>query len=128
METKLTPTPTRDSFVEWIDKRLTGLNFCKSEDSEMWSLERDVQTAGQTMIINGQRMDQPGQVRHLKFQVEIFGDGEVKDVSAERIDPFVEINFYVFENDSRISEWPTFCVFFDDNLLFDSLLNKFFRL
>ena len=126
METR--PTPTRDSFIEWIDKRLTGLSFCKSEDSESWVLEKEDHRNGTTMIINGRRIDQPGEVRHLKFQVEVFGEGDMKDVGTERTDPFVEINFYVFENDSLISEWPTFCMFFDDNILFDSLLNKFFEL
>jgi len=126
METR--PTPTRDSFIEWIDKRLTGLNFCKSEDSESWSLEKEDHRNGTTMIINGRRIDQPGEVRHLKFQVEVFGEGDMKDISTERTDPFVEINFYVFENDFLISEYPTFCMFFDDNILFDSLLNKIFEL
>ena len=126
METR--PTPARDSFIEWIDKRLTGLSFCKSEDSESWTLEKEVQGNEMTVIVNGRRVDQPGEVRHLKFQVEVFGDGEMKDVSTERIDPFVEINFYVFENDFLISEYPTFCMFFDDNILFDSLLNKIFEL
>lgn len=128
METRPTPTPTRDSFIEWINKRLTELSFCKSEDSESWTLKKEDHRNGTTMIINGRRIDQPGEVRHLKFQVEVFGDGEMKDVDTERTDPFVEINFYVFENDSLISEWPTFCMFFDDNILFDSLLNKFFEL
>ena len=122
------PTPTRDSFVEWIDKILKGMNFCKPEDSESWILEKEDHRNGTTMIINGHRIDRPGEARHLKFQVEVFGDGDIKDVSTEQIDPFVEINFYIFENDSLISEWPTFCMFFDDNILFDSLLKKFFEL
>ena len=126
METR--PTPARDSFIEWIDKRLTGLSFCKSEDSESWTLEKEDHRNGTTMIINGRRIDQPGEVRHLKFQVEVFGEGDMKDVGTERTDPFVEINFYVFENDFLISEYPTFCMFFDDNILFDSLLNKIFEL
>ena len=128
-ETK-TPVPlqNKEDFIEFINKRLTKLSFTKDPEKEVWINERDVQSSSRTIVINGQRHDQPGETHHLKFEVEVFGDGEMKDIDTEVVNPFIEVNFNVFQDGHDMSDWPTFCMFFDDQLLFDSLLNKIFGL
>ena len=128
-ETK-TPAPlqNKEDFIAFIDKRLTGLSFTKDSEKEIWINERNVQSSPRTIVINGQRHDQPGETHYLKFEVEVFGEGGMKDVDTEIVKSFVEVNFNVYQDNQDVSEWPTFCMFFDDQFLFDSLLNKIFGL
>jgi hypothetical protein len=109
-------------------ERLMGLGFEKDPEKEFWTNERDLQGPTQTIIINNQRKDMPGETHHVRFEVEVFGNGEMKDVDTEVVNPFIEVNFNVFQDGSNMSDWPTFCIFFDDQILFNSLLNKIFGL
>lgn len=124
----LTTISSREDFIKWIGERLEELTFVKDPDKEFWSNERDVQSSSRVIVINGQRHDEPGESHHVRFEVEVFGDGEMKDVDTEVVNPFIEVNFNVFQDGQDMSDWPTFCMFFDDQLLFDSLLNKIFGL
>ncbi len=128
-ETKIpAPLQNKEDFIKFIDERLTKLSFTKDSEKEVWINERDVQSSSRTIVINGQRHDQPRETHHLNFEVEVFGDGEMKDIDTEVVNPFIEVNFNVFQDGQDMSDWPTFCMFFDDQLLFDSLLNKIFGL
>ena len=128
MEKELISNPTREDFVGWMTKRLEEFAFEKDMEREFWFNERDLQGPTQTIIINNQRKDMPGETHHVRFEVEVFGDGEMKDVDTEVVNPFIEVNFNVFQDGQDMSDWPTFCIFFDDQILFDSLLNKIFGL
>ena len=126
MEARPTPTPTRDSFVEWIDKRLTELSFCKSQNRESWVLKKEIQSGAQVVIINGQRHSSPGETRTVEMSVEIYGNGKMIDNDTSQEDEFIEMNFYITENNIKNQIAPTFCLFYDDNILFNSLINKLF--
>lgn len=128
MTKELISNPTKEDFIKFINERLTDLNFARDSEKEVWINERDIQSPTRTIVINGQRHDQPGDTHHLKFEVEVFGDGDMKDVDTEVVNSFVEVNFNAYQDDQDVSEWPTFCMFFDDQILFDSLLNKIFGL
>ena len=118
----------RNSFIDWINERMTELEFVKEPEREKWFFERDVQTSTQTLIVNGRRMDQPGETHHLRFEVNVYGDGGMKDFGNETVSPFVEVNFNVFQDGNDMTEWPTFCMFYDDQELFETLLGKIFRI
>lgn len=120
--------PSREDFISFINEQLIGLGFSKESEVEVWGCEKDIQSGGGTIIINGQRHDQPGETHHLRFEVEVFGDGEMKDVDTCEIDQFIEINFNIYQDKISVSEHPTFCLFFNDNDLFNTLLNKIFGL
>ena len=128
-ETK-TPAPlqNKEDFIKFINERLTKLEFTKDSEREFWFNERDVQSSPRTIVINGRRHDEPGESHHVRFEVEVFGDGEMKDVDTEVVNQFIEVNFNVFQDGQDMSEWPTFCMFFDDQILFNSVLNKIFGL
>lgn len=119
---------TKDDFIKYIDDQLKNFGFEKDSEKEIWACEKDVQSRGQTIIINGQRHDEPGQPHHIKYEVELYGDGEMKDDTTGKIDQFIEINFNVYQDEINVSEYPTFCMFFDDQMLFNSVLNKIFGL
>jgi len=125
---EITINPTREDFVKWMANQLTDLGFEKDPERELWFNERDIQEPTRTIIINNQRKDVPGESHRVKFEVDIFGDGEMKDVDTEVVNPFIEVNFNVFQDGRDVTDWPTFCIFFDDQLLFNSLLNKIFGL
>lgn len=128
MVEQIIQTPTRAEFLDFIERRLKGLNFSKKEDSDIWWMDSEVRQPGQTIVINGHRIDQPGPILKVKFVVELFGDGELEDVKTNRLDPFVEMKFSIDDGRELIEQWPVFCMFYDDQPLFDSLLNKIFNL
>jgi len=125
---ELTTNLSKEDFIEWMDKRLAESGFTKDPEQYIWVVARDVQGPSQIIVINGQRHDQPGESHHFKFEVELFGDGEMKDIDTEIVNSFIEVNFNIYQDDYHISEWPTFCMFFDDQILFDSILNKMFEI
>lgn len=128
MEQQITNRPTREDFIKYINDTLVSKNFTKEPEKETWIYTRDVQTGGQTIVINGQRHDQPGEIHHIKFCVEVYGNGDVKDIKTEIVSPFIEINFSVFDNDKPENVGPTFCIYHDDNMLFNELVNKIFKM
>jgi len=91
MSKEIITKPAREEFIKWINERLIGLGF--SNDNSFWRSERNIQTPTQTIVINGQRVDRPGETRRIVFQVELFGDGIMKDVESGTEDPFIELNF-----------------------------------
>ena len=128
MSKELTTIASREDFIKFIDSRLNELGFNKDQEKELWIYEKDIQGAARTIIINNQRMDQPGESHHVKFAVNVYGEGEMKDVESEKVDSFVQIDFNVYQDEQDVSSYPTFCVFYDDQILFNSLLNKIFGL
>lgn len=120
--------PTRDDFVTWISKRLSDLGFKQNENKESWDLDRAIQSPPQVLIVNGQRHEREGATRRLKFRVEVFGDGEMKDINTQVVNSFIEVDFDIFEDDSSVSDIPTTCMFYDDNGLFDDILNNLLKM
>lgn len=128
MTDHVTTRPTRDDFIKFIDERLSQDGFIKSSEEESWNCEQDIQTPPQVIIVNGQRHEQPGDVVHVKYGVKVFGDGEMKDVKTETIESFIEIDFWSEKDGVKENTTPTFCMYYDDNMLFNIILNKLFGL
>ena len=99
MTENITTNIPRSNFVDFINKRLTDGGFIKDQENEIWAVEKDIHSGGRTIIVNGRRIDQPGELRSIKFIVEIFGEGEIKENDA--VEPFIEINFYKEENKNK---------------------------
>lgn len=127
-ESQIIVKSTKDDFIKYINDTLSSKGFNKETDKETWFLERDIQMPGQTVIINNQRRDIPGQIKHTKFNVSIFGEGYTEDIKTSRQDPFLEIDFTVIEGDDEIHDWPIFCMYYDDQLEFNNTLSQIFRI
>lgn len=128
MSKELTTIISREGIIKFIDERLNELGFNKDQEKELWVCEKDIQGATRTVIINNQRMDQPGESHHIKMVVNVYGEGEMKDIKTEKVDSFVQVDFNTYRDGQDVSDYPTFCIFYDDQILFNSLLNKIFGL
>lgn len=123
---ELAATPTRDDFIKFIDERI-GSVFSKDSEKELWVNERDTTTGQQVVIVNGQRTEHPGQTIHVTSMIEVVGDGSVKDIESEVEEPFIQVEFRVQQGDSPIEYLgPEMCLYYDDNVFFNSLINQFF--
>ncbi len=119
-------TSSRDDFIGFIDDRLKDI-FNRDPEKELWVNERDVVMGTQVVIVNGQRNETPGQSVHVVSSVEVVGDGSIKDVDNDNEIPFIQLDFYVKENDNPVKYLsPEMCLYYDDNLFFNQLINQFF--
>lgn len=125
--TKEVTTPTKDDFLKFVDECLKSIGFVKDSEKNLWVLDRDVRMGGGVMVVNGQRMENPGEIRHIVFSVEEVGEGGMKGVEKETEEGFVEIEFYVIENGERQDLTPTMCMYFDDQNEFNMVLNNVLR-
>ena len=111
----------KEDFVKYIDEKLSP-HFTK--DGEKWTCEKQVSMGNQIMVVNGQRYEQPGAVKTIKFCIELTGDGCLKETNQDI--PFVQINFYVIEDDETKYLCPETCLYYDDNEYFSNLIREFF--
>ena len=75
------------------------------------------------MIVNGQRINNPGELRHISFNIEEVGEGGMKDVENSVEEGFIEMDFYMIENGKRQYLTPTMCMYFDDRDEFNNVMN-----
>lgn len=74
---KLSVQEIRNNFLEKISRELEYYGFRRSADE--FTVDQNIRTGGQTMIINGQRYEDPGQIIPIKMIVRALGTGEVWD-------------------------------------------------
>jgi len=119
----------RVEFINFINDTLTKKRFEKDSEKDLWRNARDIQHGGGQVIVNGQvQREISPEIHHLEAFVEVFGEGSICDVGGGNPNPFIEINFYAKDNGVKQELGPTYCMFFDDQMLFNSVLNKIFGL
>jgi hypothetical protein len=128
MDEQVTVRPTKEDFLKFIEGRLAEDDFVKDAEKLAWRVEREVHTPGSVVVVNGQRHDEPGQTIHVISCVEVYGEGVMKDVKTEMEDPFIEVDFWQEKDGVREDIGSTFCMYYDDQNLFNIILNKFFGL
>lgn len=105
----------RESFLTKIEEYLISVGFDKIEDT--FISKRQVQQPGQTMIINGKRMMNPGQVIDVKFEVLLVGPGSMLNKNGECERKFDVIEFHIIQNGeymvdySNSFNWDEFGIF-----------------
>ena len=87
---------TRDTWLSSIETSLTQLGFVKVDNG----FERTHQQrhGGQVITINGQRMEQPGQIITVKNAVTFNGDGWLANKDDTNKREFTQVIFEVFTN------------------------------
>lgn len=87
---------TKDTWLSSIETLLTQLGFTKVDNG----FERTQQQrhGGQVTIINGQRMEQPGQIVTIKNTVTFNGDGWISNKDDTNKREFTQVIFEVFTN------------------------------
>lgn len=109
----------KQEFLDNIRNTLTSIGF--AEDNNTYEWKRQVRQRGQTIVINGQRMDQPGQTITISYKIEIIGDGCVMDVNDNIERGFTQIRFEV--NGDTLEE----CFYQDDFPYFENILKQIIR-
>jgi hypothetical protein len=112
-------TVQRNEFMDNIHNLLTSIGFTNTNGVYEW--DRQVQQRGQTIVINGQRMDQPGQTIIIPYRIEIIGDGCVMAEDDNIEQEFTQIRFEV---NGDIHEE---CFKWDDFAHFENILKQIIR-
>ena len=128
MSGELIAIPTRDDFIKFVNDRLKEIGFIKDSETEHWTLDTNIRTGGGVMVVNGQRMENPGEIYHVVFNVEVVGEGSMKDVDTGVEENFTEMDFYMIESEIRHDLTPTMCMYFDDQNEFNMVLNNMLRM
>lgn len=87
---------------EEIIEVLKEIGFESVDDT--WEKESVIQQPGQVIIINGQRIQQPGTEIRIKHKIELMGEGSVENIDGTEQSSFELINIRVFQNDSLAEE------------------------
>ena len=115
----------REDFIKYIEDKLSGSSFTKDPESTNWTNEWDRQMGGEVIVVNGQRMQQPGQLQHVKVALEFYGDGELRE--GDIVNGFIQMDATIKEGDDPEQPMiPTECLYYDDPSYFDMLMNKLF--
>lgn len=109
----------KTNFLDNIHNLLTSIGFTNTNEVYEWN--RQIQQRGQTIIINGQRMDQPGQTITISYKIEIVGDGCMMDTNDNIEREFTQIRFEV---GGDVHEE---CFYWDDFTYFENILKQIIR-
>lgn len=88
---------------EWLDKVEWFLKEHGFENVATNTYERNRvgSTGGQVVVINGQRIEQPGQQVVVKHVITLNGDGYVVDEDDNNCREFTQILFEAYVNDEK---------------------------
>ena len=109
-----------------IESTLNGKGFTKNDNK--WSLTKQIQQPCQIMIINGQRMEQPGQVINIEYIVELLGEGyiETTNIPDTRND-ILYMNFITKQGEDELNS-NAFGLYDDDSEYFNIILASIFKI
>ena len=123
-------TYTRENWLKEVQSILYQYAFTKI-DEDTYENELVKNVGGQTIMINGQRMEQPGQQVVIKNIVRFNGDGWVASVDEDS-EPTNERYFTQVVLETFIKDNPQFhledCVYFDEPHLISNYIKQIFKL
>ena len=112
---------TREEWISEIDRILRDLEFIK-ENEDFYKHEFSAVMGGQTMIINGQRVDSPGQHVTIKMTVTFDGDGYIADDDGEsNKQEFTSVLFEAYINNEKQLSYHE-CIYWDEPEAFERLI------
>ena len=115
----------KDPFIRAIESFFTDYGFTKQESKFLREVMH--QEPGQTIIINGQRIYQPGAQRMLTFECEMFGEGHIDHMDERGKELFELIGFAVIMEGQPIG---SYCegFYYDDIERFKMIAKQIFNL
>lgn len=104
--------------------RLESFGFNPSEDKTSWEKTINTRTQGQTVIINGQRHDQPGKEITLKCSI-VFKEGAwVENIDGSKHEDLTQVHFRITHDENILKDYEE--IFYnDDSEIFEKILIKF---
>ena len=109
-----------NSLTKQISKYLKSLGF--KEENLVWTFSREIESPGATLIINGQRMQQPGQKMQVEVVVEAIEGGSIKTVDKEDLEELTQVVFRVKHGESH-GEFEE-CLYNDDFIRFKQIMQE----
>ena len=114
----------KDQWLNNVSQVLTGLAFSTSGDDYIREVVRS--TGGQVIMINGQRMEQPGQQYTIKYIVRFNGDGWVMNEDETNQRPFTQVVFECSTNNSEPQHLAEECLYWDELGLISNYIKQIF--
>lgn len=116
---------SKDNWLNEVEAFITGKTFEKIDDNT-YRKESIQYAGGQTIIINGQRMEQPGQQVKITQSVTFNEDGWVSNLDDSNKQGFTQVVFGITAGDQEnIYEE---CIYWNDANRVKELINQIFRL
>ena len=114
---------SKEGWLNEVETLLNGYSFNKTEDGN-YNKEIIQYSGGQTIVINGQRMEQPGQQIKIMQSVLFNGDGWIADKDESNKQNFTQVVFEVKSNVQEIIYEE--CIYWDDTQRVKELIYQIF--
>ena len=115
----------KDNWLNEVEFIVTEHSFMKIDDNT-YSKETIGYTGGQTIIVNGQRMEQPGQQIKITQSIKLNGDGCISNMDDSCRRDFTQIIFSIGsgEHEDTYEE----CIYWDDANRVKQIIDQIFKL
>jgi hypothetical protein len=115
----------KEDWFNEVETILNGYSFNKTENGN-YNKKTIQYSGGQTIVINGQRMEQPGQQIKISNEIRFIGDGWIADEDESNKQNFTQV---VFEIKSDVQELIyEECIYWNDAQRVRELINQIFKL
>lgn len=114
-------------FISTFESILSNNGFEKEDintDVQVYKRIRQAQLPGQIISINGQTMEQPGQIVDIQTVVYILGDGWIADMDESNKRNFTQIRLYIMQGDMTIHDYEG-CFYWDDIDFLKQIIKNF---
>lgn len=115
-----------DIRVEWIkavENHIIPLGF--EETVYGYARVRIARQPGQTIIINGQTMQQPGKEIEIRQDIYLDGDGWVADMDESNKVEFTQVRFEAYQGDNLTTQYEE-AFYWDNPEYFINFFNQVF--
>lgn len=92
-----------DQFIQSVNEFLISMGYTKTDN--IYEKSAQVNTPGRIMIINGNQMQEPGQIINIKYTIEDLGDGYVSNADDTNKSELEFFEFQIYTNDNVVSQF-----------------------
>ena len=92
-----------DQFIQSVNEFLISTGYTKADN--IYEKTAPVNTPGRIMIINGNQVQEPGQIINIKYTIEDLGDGYVSNVDGTNKLELEFFEFQIYTNDDVVSQF-----------------------
>jgi hypothetical protein len=113
----------RAEWIKAVENHIVPLGF--EETVYGYARVRTVRQHGQTIIINGQTMQQPGKEIEIRQDIYLDGDGWVADMDESNKVEFTQVRFEAYQGDDLTSHYEE-AFYWDNPEYFINFFNQVF--
>jgi hypothetical protein len=113
----------RAEWIKAVENHIIPLGF--EETVYGYARVRTVRQPGQTIIINGQTMQQPGKEIEIRQDIYLDGDGWVADMDESNKVEFTQVRFESYQGDNLTSHYEE-AFYWDNPEYFINFFNQVF--